>query len=371
MPPYPHLFSSFDLAGIPLANRVVMAPMTRSRATRRAEGNIPTDLMAEYYGARADAGLIITEGVAPGRNGLGYPRIPGIYSDAQVAGWRKVADAVHRSGPAKIFMQLMHSGRIFHPLNLPDGGVGVAPSAIAAPGEMYTDEEGPQPHPAPHAMSEAQIHAAIDDFVSAAKNAVAAGIDGAELHGANGYLIDQFLNPITNQRTDGWGGSAEARNRFAVEVARRTADAIGAGRTGIRLSPYGAFNGLGHHDGEDAQFTQLAAELGSLGLAYIHIVDHSAMGAPEVPQSIKDAIRGAFGGTIILSGGYDAARAEADLAAGKGELVAFGRPFIANPDLVTRLAHDLPMNAPDPSTFYSAGAKGYTDYPRAPAAATA
>ncbi|WP_226581930.1 alkene reductase [Acuticoccus sediminis] len=361
MPSYPHLFSPFELGDLTLQNRVVMAPMTRSRAV----GNVPNDLMAEYYGARAaGAGLLITEGTAPSPNGLGYPRIPGLFSPAQIEGWRKVAEAVH-DGDARIFAQIMHTGRIGHPLNLPEGGKVVAPSAIAAPGEMYTDAEGAKAHPVPHAMTEAEIHQAIDEFVSASRNALAAGLDGVELHGANGYLIDQFINPITNQRTDGWGGTPEARNRFAIEIARRTVEAIGAQRVGIRLSPYGAFNGLGAFEGIDEQFVALARELGALGLAYLHVVDHSAMGAPEVPESIKTAMRDAFGGTVILSGGYDADRAEVDLAAGKGELVAFGRPYISNPDLPQRFLKGADLNAPNPDTFYTPGATGYTDYPRA------
>lgn len=365
MPSYPNLFSPFTLGEVTLPNRIVMAPMTRSRA----EGNVPGPLMADYYGARGrDAGLIITEGTAPSANGLGYPRIPGIYRTDQIAGWRAVTDAVHEGG-AKIFMQLMHVGRIGHPLNLPDGGELLAPSALAAPGEMYTDQEGPQPHPTPRAMTEADIEQAIEEFVAAARFAIEAGFDGVEVHAANGYLLDQFINPISNQRTDGWGGSPEARNRFPIEVARRVAAAIGKGRTGIRLSPYGAFNGLGSFEGQDAQFTALARELGALGLTYLHMVDHSAMGAPEVPDAIKTAMREAFGGTLILSGGYDAARAEADLAAGKGELVAFGRPFIANPDLAERMRIGLALNEPRYDTFYTPGADGYTDYPRASVAA--
>ena len=333
--------------------------MTRSRAI----GNVPNDHMVEYYAQRAqDAGLLITEGTAPSPNGLGYPRIPGVYSPAQVAGWKKVTDAVHAKG-GRIFLQLMHVGRIGHPLNLPQGAALVAPSAIAASGSMYTDQEGPQPHPTPRAMSAADVEAALEEFVSASKNAIEAGFDGVELHGANGYLIDQFLNPRSNQRDDAWGGSPAARNAFAIEAARRSAAAIGAKRVGIRLSPYGAFNDLAAFDGIDAQYEALAAELGKLGLAYVHIVDHAAMGAPAVPDTVKTAIRRAFGGAIILSGGYDAARAEADLAAGKGELVAFGRPYLANPDLLARFEEDAELNAPKHDLFYTPGAEGYTDYP--------
>ncbi|MCA9618499.1 MAG: alkene reductase [Myxococcales bacterium] len=358
MSKYPHLSSPYTLGDTALKNRAVMAPMTRSRAI----DNIPNDLMAEYYAQRAGAGLIITEGTSPSPNGLGYPRIPGIYSAAQTEGWRKVTKAVHDAG-SRIFIQLMHVGRIGHPLNLPAGAELVAPSAIVAAGEMYTDAEGPKPHPVPRAMTADDVEAALGEYVAASKNAIEAGFDGVELHGANGYLIDQFLNPKTNQRDDAWGGSPEARNRFAIEAAKRTVEAIGRGRVGIRISPYGVFNDLGPFDGIDAQYEALAAALGEVGIAYVHLVDHSAMGAPPVSDAIKQAIRKAFGGTIILSGGYDAERAEADLAAGKGELVAFGRPFLANPDLLARFEQGAELNAPKMDLFYTPGPEGYTDYP--------
>jgi N-ethylmaleimide reductase len=359
MPNIPQLRSPFALGDITLTNRAVMSPMTRSRAI----GNVPNDSMAEYYAQRAqDAGLIITEGTSPSPNGLGYPRIPGAFSEAQVAGWKKVTDAVHAKG-SHIFLQLMHTGRIGHPNNLPKGAEIIAPSAVVAAGSMYTDQEGPKEHPTPRALTEAEVESTIEEFVSASKNAIAAGFDGVELHGANGYLIEQFLNPRSNERTDAWGGSADARNHFALEVARRTAEAIGAKRVGIRLSPYGAFNDLSAFEGIDSQYEALAAGLGKLGLGYIHVVDHSGMGAPAVPDAIKDGIRKSFGGTIILSGSYDAKRAEADLSAGKGELVAFGRPFLANPDLLRRYEADASLNAPKPDLFYTPGAEGYTDYP--------
>ncbi|MCB9487698.1 MAG: alkene reductase [Deltaproteobacteria bacterium] len=358
MADFEHLLSPYTLGRIELKNRVVMAPMTRSRAI----GNVPNDLMATYYRQRSGAGLIVTEGTSPSPNGLGYPRIPGIFSAEQVAGWRKVTDAVHEAG-SRIFMQIMHTGRISHPNNMPEGARVLAPSAIAAAGEMWTDQEGLKPHPVPEEMTEADIESTIEEFVQGAKNAVEAGFDGVELHGANGYLITQFLNPKANQRTDQWGGSPENRNRFAIEVAERTAAAIGADRVGIRVSPYGVFNDLAPFDGIEEQYESLAKALGELKLAYIHVVDHSAMGAPPVPDSVKTKIREAFGGTIILSGGYDGPRAEADLAAGKGELVAFARPFLANPDLIARIRSGAELNAPNMDTFYTPGAEGYTDYP--------
>lgn len=352
------LFSKATLGPLTLQNHLVMAPLTRSRAT----GNIPNDLMAEYYGQRASVGLIITEGTSPSPNGLGYARIPGIFSAEQTAGWKKVADAVHAKG-AKIFMQLMHTGRIGHPLNLPAGAKVLAPSAVAAAGEMYTDAEGMKPHPVPAAMTEADIKATIAEYVQAAKNAVAAGFDGVELHAANGYLLEQFIRPNSNVRTDQYGGSIENRARIVIEIAQATIAAIGKDKVGMRLSPYGAFNDMALYPEMEADYTYLAGKLNDVGLVYVHLVDHSSMGAPAVPDSIKATFRKLFKGTLILSGGYDAARAEADLAAGKCDLVAFGKPILANPDLVTRWQKGAALNPPDMGTFYTPGAKGYTDYP--------
>jgi len=352
------LFSKTTLGSLTLQNRLVMAPMTRSRAP----GNIPNALMVQYYEQRASAGLIITEGTSPSPNGLGYARIPGIFSAAQLAEWKKIADAVHAKG-AKIFVQLMHCGRIGHPLNLPAGARLVAPSAVTAAGEMYTDAEGMKPHPAPQAMTEADIKATIEEFVQAAKNAIAAGCDGIELHGANGYLLEQFIRPNSNQRTDRYGGPIENRTRFVLEVAEALIKAIGKDKVGIRLSPFGVFNDMPAYEAMTADYSYLAEQLNALGLVYIHIVDHSAMGAPPVPDSIKTMFRSVFKGTLILSGGYDAARAESDLAVGKCDLVAVGRPFLANPDLIARWQSGAEVNAPDFNTFYTPGPKGYTDYP--------
>ena len=352
------LFTSITLGNLQLKNRIVMAPMTRSRAI----GNVPNDLMERYYAARAAAGLIITEGTSPSPNGLGYARIPGVYSDEQVKGWKRVTEGVHGAG-GRIFLQLMHTGRVGHPANLPAGARIVAPSAIAAPGEMWTDSGGQQPHPVPVAMSEAEITQAIAEYAAAAERAIEAGFDGIELHAANGYLIDQFLNTASNQRTDRWGGSVENRIRFAVEVAKASVAAIGAGRVGMRVSPYGVFNGMAPDAGMDAMYLRLVDELNALGVAYIHIVDHSSMGAPEVSPALKAKIRAAFKGRYILSGGYDVARANADLAAQRGDLVAFGRPFISNPDLVQKQRSGAALTAPDPAAFYTPGEHGYTDYP--------
>jgi N-ethylmaleimide reductase len=353
------LFSPFSLGRLQLPNRVVMAPMTRSRADA---DHVPTAIMAEYYAQRADAGLLITEGVAPAPEGAGYARIPGLYNAEQVEAWKPVTAAVHAKG-GRIFAQLMHTGRVGHPLNLPEGAELLAPSAVVLEGDMYTDQQGPQPHPTPREMTDAEVEAAVESFVNAARNAIAAGFDGVEIHGANGYLVEQFLAPNTNTRTDRWGGSAENRARFALEVARRTADAIGADRVGIRLSPYGVFNGIQPADTVEADFTALAKGLSGLGLAYLHIVDHSAMGAPPVAASVKRAMREHFDGAFVLSGGYDADRANVELTEGYGDLVAFGRPFLANPDLVRRLREGAELNAPDFGTFYTPGPAGYLDYP--------
>jgi N-ethylmaleimide reductase len=351
------LFTPTTLGKLQLKNRVVMAPMTRSRAT----DNVPNELMEKYYKLRADAGLIITEGASPSANGLGYARIPGIFSDAQVQGWKRVNDEVHAAG-GKIFVQLMHTGRVSHPANMQAGTKILAPSALATPGEMWTDSNGMQPHPVPAEMSEADIEQAINEYANASKRAIEAGFDGVELHAANGYLIDQFLNTATNQRTDKWGGSVENRIRFAVEVAKASAAAIGAERIGMRISPYGAFNGAVPDAKMDALYLRLIEELNSIGLVYIHVVDHSSMGAPEVSPELKAKIRANFKGKYILSGGYDAARANADLDAHRGDLVAFGRPFISNPDLVQKLKNGTALTAPDMGTFYTPGEKGYTDY---------
>jgi N-ethylmaleimide reductase len=353
------LFAPASLGPLKLQNHLVMAPLTRSRAL----GNVPNALMAEYYAQRSSAGLIVTEGTSPSPNGLGYARIPGIFSAAQVEGWRRVTETVHAGG-AKMFLQLMHCGRITHPLNLPAGARTLAPSAVAAAGEMWTDAEGMKPHPVPAAMTAEDIQATIAEFAQGARNAIAAGFDGVELHSANGYLLEQFLRPNSNLRTDGYGGPIGNRARFVLEVAEAVSAAVGRDRTGIRLSPFGVFNDMPVYDAMEADYTHLARELDKRGLAYVHLVDHSPMGAPAVPASVKAMFRATFKRTLILSGGYDAARAEADLAAGRCDLVAFGRPFLANPDLVARFKAGAALNAPDPATFYTPGPKGYVDYPR-------
>lgn len=352
------LFSEATLGALTLQNHLVMAPMTRNRAT----GNVPNELMAEYYAQRATAGLIITEGTSPSPNGLGYPRIPGIFSGDQVAGWKVITDAVHAKN-AKIFIQLMHGGRIGHPLNLPAGARVLGPSAVAAAGDIYTDAEGMKQQVIPEEMSERDIKVAIEEFAKAAKNSIDAGFDGIELHSANGYLLEQFIRPNSNQRNDRYGGAIENRARFVLEVVDATIEAIGRERVGIRLSPYGIFNDMPLYPEMDADYAYLAKKLDERGLLYIHLVDHSSMGSPEVPPSIKAMFRQEFKGALILSGGYDAARAESDLTDGKCDLIAVGRLFISNPDLVARWMSGAAITEPDMNTFYLSGPKGYTDYP--------
>ena len=357
------LFQEAKLGNLTLQNHIVMAPMTRSRALSQ---NAPGPIVATYYAQRATAGLIITEGTSPSPNGLGYARIPGLYSPEQIAGWKTVTDAVHEKG-GKIFVQLMHTGRIAHPDNLPAGAIIVAPSAIAAKGDMWTDTQGMQPQPTPHALTTEEVKQAIQEFIQAAKNAVEAGFDGVELHGANGYLIEQFLHPAANQRTDEYGGSDENRTRFLLEIAQGAADAIGADKIGVRLSPYGIAGDLANYDGIEELYNHVAEQLHTVGLAYLHLVDHSGMGAPVVPPSVVNGIRERFKGTLILCGSYDAIRAEAALESGLADLVAFGRPFLANPDLVERLKTGSELAQFDPATLYAPGAngfeQGYIDYP--------
>ena len=359
------LFAPAQLGPLTLANHVVMAPMTRNRAP----GNVPNELMAEYYRQRATAGLIITEGTSPAANGLGYARIPGLFNAEQATNWQRVTETVHHRG-GHIFVQLMHTGRVFHPLNLPAGAEGVAPSAVSAVGEMWTDQQQMQPQPAPRALRPEELAQVRDEYVHSAKLAIEAGFDGVELHGANGYLLEQFLNPNANQRTDSYGGSVQNRARFVLEVTRAVAEAIGAERTGIRLSPWGPFNDMAHYPEIDETYAYLAEELQKIGVVYVHLVDHQSMGAPSVPAETVATIRQRFTNTLILSGGYDTvARAEEALESGRADLVAFGRPFIANPDLVERLKAGLPLAQPDLATFYAPGpngfADGYTDYPTA------
>lgn len=346
------LFSSYRLGQLELPNRVVMAPMTRSRAV----GALPNDLMRDYYAQRASAGLIITEGVAPSPNALGYARIPGIYTGEQAEAWRRVASAVHAAS-GRIFVQLMHTGRIAHPDNLPAGARIVAPSAVRADQTMWTDSQGAQPLPTPEEMTQAQLSEARDEIVRAAERAIDAGMDGIELHGANGYLLEQFLNPHSNRRNDAYGGGPENRARFVVEVSRSVVSAIGADRVGLRLSPYSTFNDLPPYESTHETYRLLAEALPKL--AYVHLVASQDPGF----SGTAEAIRRAFGGPMVLNGGFDRARAETVLESGQADLIAFGRPFISNPDLVRRLQRGSPLATPKSETFYTPGPEGYLDYP--------
>ena len=349
------LHRPYDRTGLTLRNRIAMAPMTRSRAI----GNVPNALMADYYRQRAGAGLVITEGTAPSPEALGYARIPGLFDEAQRAGWATIADAVHAGG-ARLFVQLMHAGRIGHPDNLPAGATLLGPSAVAAAGTIWTDANGPLPHPVPKAMDADDIARVRGAFADSAVLARAAGADGVELHAANGYLLAQFLNPRSNVRTDGYGGSAGNRRRFVLETVDATVGAIGAPRVGIRLSPFNPYNDLeAGYDGERDEFLALVDALATRGLAYLHL------GGGTVDDALLAEVRARWTGTLIVNGGYDAARAEAVLEGGLADLVAFGAPFIANPDLPDRLRLGLPLAAPDPATFFSADARGYTDWPAA------
>lgn len=350
------LFSPVKKYGIEFSNVIVMAPMTRSRAI----GSVPNDLMATYYAQRAGAGLIVTEGNSPSPNGIGYARTPGIYSQAQIEGWRKVTNAVHAKG-GKIFSQLMHVGRVSHSANMPVGASILAPSAIQAAGDMWTDSLGLQQKEVPRVMTSTDIKNAIAEFVSAARNAIEAGFDGVELHGANGYLLEQFLNPHTNQRTDEYGGSVKNRSRFVLEVTEAVVKAIGKEKVGMRLSPYNVFNDMGLYPEIAETYHYLAEELSKMDILYLHVIDYAARTSDEGLLLLK-SIRSTFSKIIILNGGYTRERAEQVLQNGEADMVSFGTPFIANPDLHNRLKHGIPLQQSDPDTFYTADSKGYTDY---------
>ncbi len=350
-------FESVTIGDWTLPQRFVMAPLTRNRA---GEGMVPTDLAVEYYAQRADAGLIISEGTQPSATGQGYLNTPGIHSDEQVAGWARVADAVHeRDG--RIVVQLMHVGRIAHPDNK-RGLETVAPSAIAAPGEMIT-AEGSFPHVTPRALETDEVPGIVEEFVHAARQARAAGIDGVEIHAANGYLLHQFLAPSSNERTDSYGGSPEARATLVVDVTRAVAEAIGAERVGIRISPSHNIQGVLEEDATEtrATYETLVGGIKDLGLAYLSIL---AQPSSDLVADLKDL----FGGPVIINSGFadvtELADIEKILAEGLADAVAVGRPFLANPDLPKRWQTGAELNEPDPDTFYGGGAEGYTDYPR-------
>lgn len=347
------LFTPVALGAIELANRIVMAPMTRDRA---GPGDVPTALMVEYYAQRASAGLIVTEGAQPSAVGKGYWRTPGIHSAEQIEGWRAVADAVHARG-GRIVMQLMHCGRVVVPANRGFDADVIAPSAIACPAPVPGPDGVPVPTATPREITVEEMPALLEEYAQAARNAIAAGLDGVELHCASGYLINQFLNPASNQRTDEYGGSAENRIRFPIAVLRALADAIGADRVGFRISPGNPYNGMDPSD-PAATFGPFVKAANALGLAFCHVVD---MGLPDLDTLAL--LRANFSGPIIANNNLKADSARALLDAGQAEAVSFGRAYIANPDLVERIAAGAPLAKPDFSLLYTGEERGYTDYP--------
>jgi N-ethylmaleimide reductase len=352
----PTLLTSYSKDNLNLKNHLVMAPMTRSRAIN----NLPNDLMAEYYGQRTGAGLIITEGTAPTADALSYARIPGIFSQAQIEGWKKTTAAVHKDG-TKIFLQVMHTGRIGHNHNLPEGAILVGASDIKAVGQIYTDTNGMQDFSEPKALTLEGIEDLVQGYVNAANNAMAANFDGVEVHGANGYLLEQFLNPNVNTRTDSYGGSIENRTKLMLEVTEKMVAAIGNDKVGIRLSPFSKTGDLQPYEESEVHNTYvlIAKELNKMKIAYIHLVMN-----PLIPQATLDAIRSNFDGTIIKAGGFTPETAEQALVSGSADLVAFGKAFLANPDFVKRIEMGAELNPIDFNTLYSpATAMGYTDYP--------
>jgi N-ethylmaleimide reductase len=355
----PQLFSPTKLGRLTLKNRIAMAPMTRTRANH---DHVPKEVMAEYYAQRASAGLLIAEATASAANGAGYARMPGIYTPEQIRAWKKVTSAVHRED-GKIFLQIVHTGRISHASNLDPKARVVAPSAVRAPGEVYTDAHGMQPFSVPLEMTLSDVENAIREFVDAAKNAIEAGFDGVEIHGANGYLIEQFIRPNSNRRTDRFGGPIENRARFLLEVVERTGNAIGFDRVGVRISPRGTFNDMAIYPEIDADYRYIAEKLSELRVIYLHVLDHSATGVNELSAEVRDGLRKTFQGTYIAAGGYDASTAQTEIASEYAQLVAIGRPFIANPDLVERYRAGLPLNEADGATIYGVDEKGYSDYP--------
>ncbi|WP_316819350.1 alkene reductase [Pedobacter nyackensis] len=361
------LFQSYELGKLSLKNRIVMPPMTRSRA---GVGEVATDLMAEYYAQRSSAGLIISEGTQISRQGQGYAWTPGIYTQDQIEGWKKVTKAIHAKG-GLIFAQLWHVGRVSH-ISLQEGNQSpVAPSAILAEGvKVFLDLAGKGPnngagemvqHSMPRELTIPEIKQIIQDYAQAAKNAIEAGFDGVELHGANGYLIEQFIDSQTNHRTDEYGGSVENRLRFLKEVVNAVANAIGKDKVGVRQAPLTTLMGA-QDDTPEITYIEAAKILNEIGIAYIHIAEADWENAPVMPVEFKEAYRKAFNGTLIYTGKYSKERAEEAISKGWADLISFGRPFIANPDLPYRLQNNLSLNEPDRTYFFGGGTKGYTDY---------
>lgn len=353
----PTLFDPIQLGAIDAPNRILMAPLTRARATR---DHVPTPIMAEYYAQRAGAGLIISEATGISRQGLGWPYAPGLWSDDQVAAWKPVTQAVHDAG-GRIVAQLWHMGRLVH--SSVTGEQPVAPSPLTGPGHAHT-YEGKPGYEEPRALDISEIPGLLGTYATAARNAIAAGFDGVQIHAANGYLIDEFLRDGVNRRTDAYGGSAENRVRLLQEVTRTVVDAIGAERTAVRLSPNGDTQGT--DDSDPASLFPVAAQaLDALGIAFLELREltpEGTYGSSDVPRQ-SPLIRQHFGGPLILNSDYTGASAQAAVAAGEADGIAFGRPFIANPDLPERIRIDAPLNPQRPALFYTQGAEGYTDYP--------
>ncbi len=353
------LFQPLDLGAIRLQNRIVMAPLTRGRA---GVERVPNNLMLEYYTQRASAGLIITEATQISEQGIGWTDTPGIHTAEQVKGWQKITDGVRKQG-GKIFLQLWHTGRASHPDFQPDGATPVSASAVKPAGEVRVPT-GKKPYVTPRPLKTEEIPSVVQQYVDATKRAQEAGFDGVEIHAANGYLIDQFLRDSTNQRTDAYGGSIENRARFMLEVTEAVVDAWSSDRVGIRLSPTNTFNDMSDRD-PIALFTYATKALNQFNLAYLHVLEAlpGHMLANDIGEPVAPHMRRAFKGTFMINGGYDAPMGAEAIDNGETDLVAYGVPFIANPDLPERFRQSAPLNQPDISTFYTPGAKGYTDYP--------
>ena len=351
-----------QLGPLPLSSRIVMAPMTRSRART----GVPGDLTVLYYRERAGAGLIVTEGTNVSAEGRGYAHTPGIWTEAQVGGWARVTEAVHAAG-GHIFCQLWHVGRQSHAVLMPPGTHIVSSMAEVAEatawGPRPDGSEGPIPCTPPRALATEDIRRVIDDIVHAARNAIRAGFDGVEIHAANGYLFEQFINGALNRRSDRYGGSIENRLRFPREALDAVIAAVGAERTGIRLAPFGRYGDMRPYADEAETWLQAAAVLSEAGPAYIHLSDQITLGQPGIPEGFLQRFRAACGVPLIVAGGFDLERAQAAIDDGRADLIAVGRPFIANPDLVARYRNGWPVAVPDRDTFYGGGARGYTDYP--------
>jgi N-ethylmaleimide reductase len=359
-----HFFQPVTLGGLQLQNAIVMAPLTRNRAT---PSGVPQPYVKDYYAQRASAGLLITEGTQPSFAGQGYPRTPGIHTPEQIAAWRKITDAVHSAG-ARIVVQIMHVGRIAHQLNRQIAEPPIAPSAVRPAGEMWTDQKQMQPFPMPRALDTAELPALIEEFVQAGRSAIEAGFDGVELHAANGYLLNQFLASKSNQRTDGYGTTVQGRIRFVVEVTQAVARAIGAARTAVRISPGHMFNDLVDANPLETHVALLDA-LPTADMAYVHVMKADAFAASlnnaGDPEHVLATMRAHTKGPLIAAGGYSAETAEADIKSGLLQAAVFGRPFIANPDLVERLRNGTPLAPPRAELFYTPGPEGYSDYPTA------